>query len=111
MNEVVVQRFEDELEAETAAGLLRANDIEARVQYRATMGVPRPVVPIRVVAPTGEYQLVVPAVDAARASEVLAEAGPPAARPMRYRWLGWLLLVAFFAPLLIQALAALFDIR
>jgi hypothetical protein len=111
VSEPVVQRYEDELEAETAAGLLRANGITARVSYRATMGAPRSVVPTRVVAPMGDCELRVASADEARARDTLADAGPPMERPRRYRWLGWILLVAFFFPLLWNAVAALYALR
>jgi hypothetical protein len=111
VNEVVVGGYEDEIEAETAAGMLRAVEIPARVRYRATMGAPRPVAPIRVMAPFGEYELVVPAPLADEARLALRDAGQPTPRPQRYRLLGWVLLVAFFGPILANALSALLRLR
>ncbi len=109
MSEVVVQRYEDELEAETAAGLLKSIGIPARVRYRATSGAPQSVVPIRVIAPLGDHELLVPEEDVDRAVEALEEAGPPGERPGRYRWLGFLLLISFALPLLIQFIASALD--
>ena len=109
MSEVVVQRYEDELEAETAAGLLRANGIPSRVRYRATMGPPRSVAPIRVVAPFGEYELLVADGDAAAAAELLEEPGPPSSRPQRYRWLGAVLLVLFVGPLVFNLIVTAIE--
>lgn len=103
----MAQRYEDEIEAETAAGLLRANGVKARVRYRATMGAPRGVVPIRVVAPLGDYELLVDQSDASAAADLLDGSGPPSGRPRRYRWLGVVLLVLFVGPLLFQALAVI----
>ena len=109
MNEVVVRRYEDEIECETAAGMLRANGIEARVRFRATMGVPRPIAPLRVMAPSGEYELVVGADDVDAAMELLDESGPPSTRPQRYRWLGLVLILAFVAPLLVSFVVAAIE--
>ena len=109
MSEVVVQRFEDEVEAETAAGLLRSQGIRARIHYQATSGAPRPVTPIRVIAPLGGYELLVPEADVERATEMLDETGPPSDRPRRYRWLGIALLILFTAPLLFQFIASALD--
>jgi len=109
LSEVVVQRYEDEVEAETAAGLLRSQGIEARVRYQATSGYPRSVTPIRVIAPLGSYELAVAEADVDRAVEALDEAGPPSHRPQRFRWLGIVLLVFFIAPLLIQLLVSAID--
>jgi len=99
LTEVVAQRFEDELEAETAAGMLRANGVLARVRFRATMGPPRSTAPIRVMAPTGAYELLIDDRDARTAAELLEASGPPSARPQRYRWLGVILLALFVGPL------------
>jgi hypothetical protein len=107
MSEVVVGRYEDELEAETVAGLLRSRDLDARVSYRATMGVPRPMAPLRVIAPFAAYEIVVPDAQVKAARDALREAGGPSDRPRRYRWLGLVLVVAFLFPLLINAAAAL----
>jgi hypothetical protein len=109
LSEVVVQRYEDEVEAETAAGLLRSQGIGARVRYQATSGAPRHVAPIRVIAPLGGFELIVPQADVDRAVEALDEAGPPSERPRRYRWLGIVLLLAFAAPLLFQLIAAAIE--
>jgi hypothetical protein len=109
LSEVVVQRYEDEVEAETAAGLLRSQGIEARVRYQATGGYPRPVTPIRVIAPLGGFELLVSERDVDRAVEALDEAGPPSGRPKRFRWLGIVLLVAFAVPLILQFIASALD--
>jgi hypothetical protein len=109
LSEVVVQRYEDEVEAETAAGLLRSQGIEARVRYQATSGYPRQVAPIRVIAPLGGFELLVSDADVDRAVEALDEAGPPSERPKRFRWLGIALLILFAGPLLIQFIASALD--
>jgi hypothetical protein len=109
--EAIAARYEDELEAETAAGYLRSMDIEARVRFQASLGLPRSTVPIRVIAPTGGFELLVPATDIARAREALASAGPPPPRPQRYRWLGWVLIVVLLAPLLVNWIANLIRTR
>ena len=112
MSEAVVQRFEDELESEMAASMLRANGIDARVRFRATMGVPRPIAPLRVMAPSGEYELVVDPHNVDRAMELLEASGPPSARPGRYRWLGLIMLAAFVLPLLVNfVIAAIEQLR
>jgi hypothetical protein len=107
MAETVAARYEDELEAETAAGYLRSVGIEARVRFQASLGLPRSTVPIRVVTPFGDFELLVAEADLARAREALAPAGPPQMRPQRYRWLGWVLIVVMLAPLLINWIASL----
>jgi hypothetical protein len=104
--EVVVGRFEDEIEAEAAAGHLRSLDLDARVRYRATMGVPRPLAPIRVVSPFGEYEIVVPEPQAPAGREALAGI-ERSKRPLRYRWLGAFLVVVWLLPLLIGAISAI----
>jgi hypothetical protein len=101
MAEVVAAGFEDELEAETAAGYLRSLGIAARVRFEATQGLPRPMAPIRVIAPLAAFVLVVSDADLARAREALAGPGPSPPRPERFRWLGWVLIAAFVLPLLI----------
>jgi hypothetical protein len=106
MSEVVVGRFEDEIEAEAAAGLLRSRDIDARVSYRATMGLPRPMAPLRVVAPFGAYEIVVPQAQVGEAQDALREAGGPSPRPTRYRWLALLLIAVFLFPYLWDVVAA-----
>jgi len=105
--EAVAARFEDELEAETAAGYLRSLGIEARVRFQASLGLPRSTVPIRVIAPTGTFELLVPATDVEHARNSLVPAGPPPPRPQRYRWLGWVLIVVLVAPLLINWIGSL----
>jgi hypothetical protein len=107
MSEVVVARYEDELEAETVAGLLRSRDLDARVSYRASLGIPRPMAPLRVIAPFAAYEIVVPDAQAKAAREVLRDAGGPSPRPARYRWLALLLIVVFLFPYLINAAASL----
>ena len=109
MIETVVQRYEDEIEAEAAAGMLRANGIEARVRFSATMGMPRSVTPLRVIAPLGGHELVVDESDVNAAVELLDESGAPSARPQRYRWLGLVLIVAFVAPLLVNLIVAAIE--
>ena len=109
MSEVVIQRFEDEIEAETAAAMLRSQGLAARVHFRATMGMPRSVVPLRSVPTIGDYEIVVPEAEAERALASLDDAGPPSARPARYRWLAAVLIVVFIAPTIINVLIALFD--
>lgn len=106
MSETVVGRFEDEIEAEAAAGHLRSLEIDARVRYRATMGVPRPLAPIRVVSPFGEYEVAVPDAQAAAAREELGQI-ERSTRPPRYRWLGAVLVIVWVLPLLLGAIAAL----
>lgn len=98
--EAVAAGFEDELEAETAAGYLRSQGIDARVRFQATQGLPRPAAPIRVIVPLGAFELVVPEPDLDRARDALARAGPELPRPQRFRWLGWVLIAAFLLPLL-----------
>ena len=107
MAEALAARYEDELEAETAAGYLRSLGIEARVRFQASLGLPRSAVPIRVIAPTGAFELLVPATDIERARNSLVPAGPPPPRPQRYRWLGWVLIIVLLAPLLINWLVSL----
>ena len=107
MVETIAARYEDELEAETAAGYLRSLGVEARVRFQASLGLPRSTVPIRVIAPTGGFELLVAVTDAERAREALASAGPPPPRPRRYRWLGWVLIIVLLAPLLINWLVSL----
>ena len=102
MAEVVAAGFEDELEAETAAGYLRSLGIAARVRFEATQGLPRPMAPIRVIAPLASFELVVSAADLARARDALSGAGSSPPRPQRFRWLGWVLIAAFVLPLLIS---------
>ena len=111
MVETVAARYEDELEAETAAGYLRSLGIEARVRFQASLGLPRSTVPIRVIAPTGGFELLVPETDAEHAREALASAGPPPPRPRRYRWLGWVLIVVLLAPLLFDWVLSLTRTR
>ena len=102
MAEVVAAGFEDELEAETAAGYLRSIGIAARVRFEATQGLPRPMAPIRVIAPLASFELVVNEADLARARDALAGPGPSPPRTQRFRWLGWVLIAAFVLPLLIS---------
>ena len=106
MSETVVGRFEDEIEAEAAAGHLRSLEMAARVRYRATMGVPRSLAPIRVVSPFGEYEVVVPDAQAATAREELGQI-EHSTRPLRYRWLGAVLVIVWVLPLLLGAIAAI----
>jgi hypothetical protein len=106
VSETVVGRFEDEIEAEAAAGHLRSLELDARVRYRATIGVPRPLAPIRVVSPFGEYEVVVPDPQAATARDALAQV-EHSTRPLRYRWLGALLVIVWVLPLLVGAIAAI----
>ena len=106
MSEAVVGQFEDEIEAEAAAGHLRSQGLEARVRYRATMGVPRPLAPIRVVSPFGAYEVVVPDAQAGDARAALASI-EHSTRPRRYRWLGAFLVIVWLLPLLIGAVAAI----
>jgi hypothetical protein len=107
VGEVVVERYEDETEAETAAGYLRSVGLGARVFFRATMGAPRQVVPIRVVAPLGEYDILVPEAEGDEARRELRALGRPSARPRRYRWLGIVLVVVWLLPLVLGAVVAL----
>ncbi len=107
MDEVVVGSFEDETEAETASASLVANGLHARVSYRATSGVPRRMVPTRVVSPLGDFEVIVPADQADLAREYLRAAGPSPTRPRRFRWLGVLLVLGWVLPLLISGVAAL----
>lgn len=109
--EVVLDRYEDEIEAETAAGYLRSLGVAARVRFQATLGMPRSTVPIRVFSPAGAYELLVQAGDFERARDALVPAGPPLPRPQRYRWLGWVLIIVMLAPLLIGWLANLAQLR
>ena len=111
MAETVAGRYEDELEAETAAGYLRSMGIEARVRFQASLGLPRSTVPIRVVTPFGDFELLVAEADHERARDALAPAGPPRMRPQRYRWLGWVLIVVMLAPLLVNWIASLIRTR
>ena len=111
MAEVVAAGFEDELEAETAAGYLRSLGIPARVRFDATQGLPRPMAPIRVIAPLAAFQLVVSEADLARARDALAGTGPSPPRPQRFRWLGWVLIVAFTLPLLISWIVSFANAR
>ena len=106
MSETVVGQFEDEIEAEAAAGHLRSIELDARVRYRATMGVPRALAPIRVVSPFGAYEVVVPDVQADDAREALAQV-EHSKRPLRYRWLGAVLVIVWLLPLLIGAIAGI----
>jgi len=106
VSETVVGRFEDETLAEAAAGHLRSLELDARVRYRATIGVPRPLAPIRVMSPFGEYEVVVPDAQAATAREELGQIGR-SARPRRYRWLGAFLVIVWVLPLMVGAIAAL----
>ena len=105
MSETAVGRFEDETLAEAAAGHLRSLELDARVRYRATIGVPRPLAPIRVVSPFGEYEVVVPDPQAEAAREALASI-ERSTRPLRYRWLGAVLVIVWLLPLLLGAVAA-----
>jgi len=109
--ETIAARYEDELEAETAAGYLRSLGVAARVRFQASLGLPRSAVPIRVIAPTGGFELLVPETDAEHAREALASAGPPPPRPRRYRWLGWVLIVVLLAPLLFDWVLSLTRTR
>ena len=111
MAEAIAARFEDELEAETAAGYLRSLGIEARVRFQASLGLPRSTVPIRVLAPTGVFELLVDAADVERARDALARAGSSPPRPRRYRWLGWVLIAVMLAPLVAGWIASLAAIR
>ena len=111
MAETVAARYEDELEAETAAGYLRSQGIEARVRFQASLGLPRSTVPIRVVTPFGDFELLVADADSERARDALAPAGPPQMRPERYRWLGWVLIFVMLAPLLINWIAGVVRFR
>ena len=106
MGEIVVGQFEDEIEAEAAAGHLRSIELDARVRYRATMGVPRSLAPIRVVSPFGEYEVVVPDAQARDARAALAKV-ERSTRPLRYRWLGAVLVIVWLLPLLIGAISAI----
>jgi hypothetical protein len=109
--EAVAARYEDEIEAETAAGYLRSLGIEARIRFQASMGLPRSTVAIRVVAPLGDYELVVAHKDLARARNALMPAGSPPPRPERYRWLGWVLIAVMIAPLIVGWIASLVRLR
>jgi hypothetical protein len=109
--EVVVERYEDEIEAETAVGYLRSLGIEGRVRFQASLGLPRSTVPIRVVTPFGDFELLVAVADLQRARDALAPAGPPPPRPQRYRWLGWVLILVMLAPLMINWIASLMRAR
>ena len=106
MAETVVGQFEDEIEAEAAAGHLRSLELGARVRYRATSGVPRPLAPIRVVSPFGAYEIVVPDVQAREARDALAGV-ERSRRPLRYRWLGAVLVIVWILPLVLGAIAAI----
>jgi hypothetical protein len=108
--EVVVERYEDETEAETVAGYLRSIGLNARVSFRATMGAPRHVVPIRVVAPMGEYELRVPEAEADEARREVQSHGRPGERPRRYRWLGVALVVVWVLPLVLGAIVAMTSV-
>jgi hypothetical protein len=109
--DAVAARYEDELEAETAAGYLRSLGIDARVRFQASLGLPRSTVPIRVIAPTGGFDLVVPATEMERAQDALVSGGPPPPRPQRYRWLGWVLIFVMLAPLLFNWVLSLMRTR
>jgi hypothetical protein len=109
--EAVAARYEDELEAETAAGYLRSVGIEARVRFDASMGLPRSTVPIRVITPFGDFQLLVAEGDLARAREALIPVGPPSLRPRRYRWLGWVLIAVMLGPLVLSWIVSLYSAR
>ncbi len=111
MAETVAARYEDELEAETAAGYLRSTGIEARVRFQASLGLPRSTVPIRVVTPFGDFELLVAEADLLRARDALAPAGLPQMRPQRYRWLGWVLIFVMLAPLFFNWIAGLARYR
>lgn len=111
MAEAIAARFEDELEAETAAGYLRSIGIAARVRFQASLGMPRSTVPIRVLAPTGAFELLVAAADVERAQDGLAPAGSSPPRPRRYRWLGWVLIAVMLVPLLVSWIANLAALR
>jgi hypothetical protein len=111
MAEVVAAGFEDELEAETAAGYLRSLGIAARVRFEATQGLPRQMAPIRVIAPLAAFQLVVSEADLVRARDALAGPGPSPPRPQRFRWLGWILIAAFVLPLLISWIVSFANAR
>ena len=110
MAEVVVERYEDETEAETVAAYLRSIGLSARVSFRATMGAPRQVVPIRVVAPLGEYELRVPEAEADEARREIESHGRPAVRPRRYRWLGLALVAVWLLPLILGAIVAMTSV-
>lgn len=75
------------------------------------MGLPRSTVPIRVVTPFGDFQLLVAEADLARAREALVPAGQPLPRPQRYRWLGWVLILVMLAPLVVSWIASLYWAR
>jgi hypothetical protein len=107
VGEVVVERYEDETEAETAAGYLRSLGLTARVFFRATLGWPRTVVPIRAIAPLGTYELVVPQDVADEARRELAGRGGPAPRPRRFRALGIVLVAVWLLPLVLSAIVAI----
>jgi len=107
VGEVVVARFEDETEAETAAGYLRSIGLRPRVFFRATMGAPRQVVPIRVIAPLGDYELLVPESEADVARDEIDALGTPRERPRRYRWLGLVLVAVWLLPLIVGAIVAI----
>jgi hypothetical protein len=111
MVEAVVAGFEDELEAETAAGYLRSLGMAARVRFQATQGLPRPMAPIRVIAPLGAFELVVSEAELARARDALAGQGSSPPRPQRFRWLGWVLIAAFVLPLLISWMVSFANAR
>ena len=111
MVEAIAARCEDEIEAETAAGYLRSMGFEARVRFQAQLGLPRSTVPIRVVTPFGDFELLVQESDLGRARDALAPAGPPPPRPRRYRWLGWVLILVMLAPLMINWIAGLIRTR
>ncbi len=110
MGEVVVERYEDETEAETVAGYLRSIGLTARVAFRATMGAPRQVVPIRVVAPLGEYELRVPEAEADEARREIDAHGRPGVRPRRFRVLGIVLVAVWLLPLIFSAIVAMSGI-
>jgi hypothetical protein len=105
--EAVAAGFEDEVEAETAAGHLRSIGIAARVRFQATQGLPRSTLPIRVIAPLGAFELVVPESDLERARDALERVGSESPRPRRFRWLGWVLIAAFLLPLLFSWIVSL----
>jgi hypothetical protein len=85
--------------------------IEARVRFQASLGLPRSTVPIRVVTPFGDFELLVADADLQRAHDALAPTGPPQMRPQRYRWLGWVLIIAFVLPLLISWIVSFASAR
>ena len=67
--------------------------------------------PIRVIAPLGAFELVVPDSDLDHARDALARAGAELPRPQRFRWLGWVLIAAFLLPLLFSWIVSLAAAR